>query len=310
MKIAICLVGQLKALDACMPSLYDKTIKPSNADVIVCVNRATDNDEELLKKIPSNVVYSEIYEKECLETYFPPIFYEKHVEPARKIVQGYDHPRFGDCKPAGAMCNYLAPLVGGMNHLIKLLNWQRLVKVVKSLDDYDFYLVTRSDHFVLFPHPIVKPEILKSDTIYHYDAHHWGGINTDALIMSKSNLINWLTDNMKCLIEEKYIDDVTQKMYDTTGWNCECYSKAVSLLGNYKTKRYLINSFITADSITERPLNSQLKFKKTTIDGVERLYKYGDSQLDPSLTNYGFWKDEGVWVDDGDMLTLKRDEKF
>lgn len=305
MKVAICLVGQLKALDACMPNLYDKTIKPSNADVIVCVNRATDDDESLLKKIPGNVVYSEIYEKECLETYFPPIFYEKHVEPARKLVQGYDHPRFGNCKGAGLICNYLAPLVGGMNHLIKLLNWQRLVTAVKSLDEYDFYLVTRSDHFVLFPHPIVNPSILESDTIYHYDAHDFGGMNTDALIMSKSNLISWLTDNMRCLIEEPMIDGVTQKMYDMGGWNCECYSKAVSLLGNYKIKRYLINSFISANSITDRPLNSPLQFKSTTIDGVERLYKYEETQLSPSLTNYGFWKNGGRWINDGNMLTLR-----
>ena len=305
MKIAICLVGHLKALDVCMSSFNDMIVKPANADVIVCVNRATDNDEALLKKIPGNVVYSEIYQKECLETYFPPIFYEKHVEPARKISEGYDHPWFGDCKPMGIRCNYVAPLVGEMNHLIKMLNWQRLLNVVKSLDEYDFYMITRSDHFVLFPPPIMNPSILQSDTIYHIDAHSWGGLNTDGLIMSKSNLINWVTDNIRCLIEEKYIDDVTQIMYERNVWNAEGFNTAVTQLGNYKTKRYLINSFITTESITDIPLNSSLRFKKTIIDGVERLYKYEDSQLSPSLANYGFWKDGGRWIDDGDMLTLR-----
>lgn len=305
MKIAVCLIGQLKAIDACMSNFYDMVVKPANADVIVCVNRATAQDELLLKKIPGNVIYSEIYEKECLDTYFPPIFYEKHLEPARKIVQGYDHPKFGDCRPMGSMCNYLAPMVGGMNYLIKLLSWQRLVNAVKLLDDYDFYLVTRSDHFYLFPSPIMNPFILESDTIYHYDAHDFGGINGCGLIMSKNNLISFLTSHMRCLIEETLIDDITQKMYDMNCWNCECYTKAVSLLGNYKTKSYLINSFITADSITERSLNSDLQFKSATIDGIERFYKYGPTQLSPSLTNYGFWKDGGRWTDDGTMLTLR-----
>ena len=302
MKVAICLVGQLKALDACMSNFYDMMVKPLNADVIVCVNRASDRDEELLTKIPGNVVYKEIYEKECLDTYFPPIFYKKHVEPAKQIVQGYDHPKFGDCKPMGLMCNYLAPLVGCMNHLIKLLNWQRLVTVIKQLDTYDFYVVTRTDHFYLFPH--VNPSILKSDVIYHYDAHCFGGINTDCLIMSRNNLINWLTDNMKCLVEEKYIDMVVEQMYTNNLWNCEGYSKAVTQIGKYKTKPYLINSFITSDHIKEVPLNSELTFKKITIDGVERLYKYGDSQLQPSLTNYGYWKSEGKWWDAGDKLLI------
>jgi len=301
-KIAICLVGQLKAVDTCMSNFYDMMVKPMNADVIVCVNRSTDNDEDLLKKIPGNIVYKEIYEKECLETYFPPIFYEKHVEPARKLIQGYDHPKFGDCKPMGLMCNYVAPLVGGMNHLIKMLNWQRLVKVIQQIDDYDFYVITRSDHFYLFPH--VNPMLLQQDTIYHYDAHAFGGMNSDCLIMSKNNAIKWLTDNMKYLIEEKYIDDVTQKMYDMNIWNAEGYTKALTLLENYKTKPYLINSFVTANSITDQTLNSPLKFQSTVIDGVERLYKYGDSQLSPSLTNYGYWKNGGRWTDDGVMLTL------
>lgn len=302
MKIAICLVGQLKAVDTCMVNFYNMMVKPLNADVIVCVNRASDNDEQLLKKIPGNVVYKEIYEKECLDTYFPPIFYEKHVKPASKIAQGYDHPRFGDCKPMGLMCNYIAPLVGRMNHLIKMLNWQRLVNVVKQLDEYDFYVITRSDHFYLFPH--VDPTILQSDTIYHYDAHSFGGMNSDCLIMSKTNLINWLTDNMKSLVDEKYIDMVLDQMYANNSWNAESHTKSVTQIGNYKTKPYLINSFVTADNDTETPPNSHLRFKKTTIDGIERLYKYEESQLQPALTNYNYWKSGGKWRDAGDKLLV------
>jgi hypothetical protein len=62
-RVAVCLVGEPRGINACIDSLYENIIEPLNASIFYSFNRATPEDESKIKLINKKLIFGELKEK-------------------------------------------------------------------------------------------------------------------------------------------------------------------------------------------------------------------------------------------------------
>lgn len=302
-RIALCLYGTMRSPNTCLPSLYDKIIKPWNTDVIVCINKWYDhpdvNDSEridILRKMGVNIVDEDIRPQPDLYTFFPQSFYDKFIPFAKEREKQYSNPHW---------CNFLGPLTGCHAGLHMRLNWYKLALLLedkKHVDNYDYFLITRPDQLYMFP--IFDKSLLVEDQIIHYDEKGFpegrlGGINVDFVIVSRKHVLNWL-HNISCVkyfsIDELQ-DSLLQELNQCVPLLSEGLSDYVTRLAGFTTKRMFINSFVSCDFEKE-----QTSFNKVKFDG-QYYFKY-EHDYEPCMRNYQLWNEGLRWIDIGDQIIL------
>jgi len=290
-KIATCLYGPIRGVKRCYPTLVKNIIEQWDTDIFLCLQNCNKDDYENIKEIKGNIIESEIYQNENLETCFSESFYSKLI-PYVKLVMQNDPTLF----PYDV--NFLGPIFGSHAPLLARLNSVKLAIMLKRhVDKYDYFLITRLDHFYLFP--IFDKSFLNSDYIFKYDGHDWGGINSDFLIVPSNIVLDWLNFNKSFLNDEQYIDYIISGMEKIRRKNSEYLTKLMFDYKKWNLKILSMNSFISADSIQDNSNHQIIK------NSEEHIWKY-DCQFSKCVENYSLWQNGYRWKNSIDKISLEQ----
>lgn len=238
-RIAVCLINSPRNIKECLPTLYKYIIEPWNADVFG-VFTVGEHDDDMERISTINAIKKDFYKLVDFEKELPPIFWKTHY----KFASCYSDLRFSQ----SGTNNYLSPIYNapkGRSHgsMASIFSLYKLYQMMLDIiDDYDFFLVTRTDYCFLFP--IFDVNILhqNQDYVLAYNLNEWGGVNSQFLIMNKLNFIKW-TNQIKYFIEEEHINQLLNKM--GVPLNAEGCSKYIAQLLGLKIKKIDSLSYIT-----------------------------------------------------------------
>lgn len=290
-KIATCLFGPIRGTKRCYPTLVKNIIEEWDCDLFLCLQNCNEGDSEKIKDIKGNIIESEIYQNENLETCFSESFYNKLVPYVKSIIRN-------DFNCASYDVNFLGPLLGSHAALLARLNWVKLGKILeKHISKYDYFLITRLDHFYLFP--IFDKSFLNPNYIFKYDGHDWGGINSELLIVPSNIVLDWLNFNKSFLDDEQYINFIISGMSKVKRKNSEYLTKLIFDYKKWNIKTLSMNSFISADSVEDKTNHQSIKSSE------EHIWKY-DCQFSKCLENYSLWQNGYRWKNSIDKISLEK----
>ena len=280
MKFAFLVMYELRALDKTIDSLYKNIIDYYNADIFILAQNKDESDIEKINLFNRNVVHKELYEKIDPREYFntPFISYDKN-----EIVD------------IGAE-NW-----NKYNSIQVYINLYKMAKVIESrVDNYDYFIILRSDIEILFPFP--NKELFENipDEIYTFDpdyCRYWGGWSTGVFI-HKKYILNYLNCFYNLLN-----DDLIKEFYNF-GYNFinqENFMNFALLKSNLKFN-YIknLNIFFTAESLNSRSTWGNINIHPT----YNVIYKYLD-QCEEAYNNLDLWKNNGRWVYENSTIFLK-----
>lgn len=296
-RVALCLYGTMRGPNNCLPTVYENIIKVWNTDVIVCINKCYEDDFErvdILRKLGAKIVIEDIQTQPDVYEVFPHSFYNKFLPAAREFASGKN----------ASIINFLAPIIGTHSSLHTRLNWYKLSNLLESqLDNYDYFILTRPDHFYMFP--MFDKSFLNKNQIINYSEHSFtvsnlGGVNADFIVISSQFVLQWLRSSIEYLINEPLQDILLEELSKADSCNSEAYTALIVKLCNFELKPMSINSFISGDS--ENELTSMIPVK---YDG-EYYYKYETNYL-PCKENYNLWQNGYRWKNSADKIYLTLD---
>jgi len=296
-RVAVCLWGTMRSPNSCLHTLYKNIIEPWQTDVIVCVNECYSHPDksdservDMLRQFGANIVEQDIRKQPDLNTFFPKSFYDKFIPMAQERLKQHGNP---------CWVNFVGPLVGTHAALHIRVNWYKLSNILRDknyVDKYDYFLITRPDHLYMFP--MFDKSFLNEDEIVHYDEHGFGGVNSDFVIVSKKNVLDWLNKmSVQYFCDETLQDILIDQMKHMSLWISEECTALITRLNPWKLKPMSINSFIACDSPKEMS-----SWNGVVFDG-EHYFKY-HSNRDHCKHNYGLWKDNYRWTNTVDKIKL------
>jgi hypothetical protein len=290
-KIATCLFGPIRGTKRCYPTLVKNIIDQWDCNLFFCLQNSDKDDYKKIKEIKGNIIDFEIYQNENLETCFSKNFYSKLASYAKLALHS-------DSDSLSYDVNFLGPFVGSHAALLARLNFARLAKMLeKHINRYDYFLITRLDHFYLFP--IFDKSFLNPDYIFKYDGHDWGGINSELLIVPSNIVLEWLNFNKSFLNEEQYTDFIISGMEKVRRKNSEYLTRLMFDYKKWKFKTFSMNSFISADSAQDKSNHQSIKSSE------EYIWKY-DCQFSKCLENYKLWQNGYIWKNFSDKISLEK----
>lgn len=291
MKVALCLNGTLRGVNNCLPTLYKNVISVLDADVFACFNKEHHDDFDRLSKLPGNVIEAKIDCQEDLHKVLPEVFWHTHFKLVTEVLN-----ETNEC-----LVNYISPILGSHAALIHRYNWYRLYKMMeKYLDRYDAFVVTRPDHYYLFP--IFGLDFIKNNQEYmlNYNEHNFWGINADFLIVSRENFVKWFGNNIKYFIDENYVYRLLERIKQQPIKTSEVASIIICEEEQIKLKSFNINSFISADSLNECTSKIPIQYDET----YNYYFKYYETQYLPSIRNFELWNLGYRWKDSNNKIYL------
>lgn len=280
MKFAFLVMYELRALDKTIESLYKNIIDYYNADIFILAQYKDPIDIEKINLFNKNVVHKELYEKINPHDHFNTahISYDKN-ETVDISAQNWNK----------------------YNSIQIYLNLHKMAKVIEScVDNYDYFIILRTDIEILFPFP--NKELFENipAAIYTFDpdyCRYWGGWAAGVFI-HKNFILNYLNSFYK-MINDQSIQEFYNFGYDHI--NQENFMNFALLKSNLKFN-YIknLNMFFTAESLNDRSTWGNINIHP--IYNV--IYKYLD-QCDEAYNNLRLWENNGRWVYENDTLLLK-----
>jgi hypothetical protein len=152
MKFAYLVMFEPRALHSTIQGLYDNVINRYDADIFICMQKTFSDDEERLKLFNKNVVYTELYDKPNPFEYF-------------------------------GTNNNLDVTTNEQNwktysNLQIYINYHKMAKAIfNSIDNYDYFIILRTDTTILFPFPDKELFEKIPEAMYFIDAEYgknWG----------------------------------------------------------------------------------------------------------------------------------------
>jgi hypothetical protein len=252
--------------------LYEYVIDYYNADVIICCQELDDTSEklELLKK---NQLFKKVY---------------KHINPAEYYNNNFEHTDY--------YSNW------NNNCCLQIyINWNEMASVLEQYkNDYDYFILLRSDINIAFPFP--KKELFENitDGIYTFDANYarsWGNYSTGVFVHNKF-IIDYLNCTKKVLQDNNLI---RKFLFEFPSYknqeNFKLYCMSVSnLTFNFINN---INIYFITESMDTRSTWSI----PTLIDN--EFVKYPE-QYNEVKDNLQLWNSGYVWVYENNNFLLQK----
>jgi hypothetical protein len=161
MKFAFLVMCEFRGVKATIDNLYKNLIKPYDADVFICVQKALPDDEDRMNLFSENVVYRELYDKPDPAAYFGE---QNNLD----LVNGGE-------------ANW-----NRHSNLQIYINYHKMAKVIEPVfDKYDYFIIARTDSQVLFPYPDKQLFEQIPEAMYLTDANYnkyWGDIGMPGII--------------------------------------------------------------------------------------------------------------------------------
>lgn len=275
-RYAICIWGELRAIQTCIESFYAHAVHPLDADIFIMCQSTYKHDSELVTKFHSNVKRAEFYTRENPIDVFKP-----HM---RVNILDYKGWRFNWC---------------ANSNMQQYLNFKRIAEHYGTeLESYEYVIMTRSDFKYVFDLPNVSA-LTPQKTFWCYAGHTYGGINYTLIYVPGALIKQYLVGTYEFIsnpIGQIYI----KKMCECTDitYNAERLMFDVFKLHKWTYSTFSMNAYLTADSLDSRTTWGSIKYSKKH----KTLYKY-DEQLDETYAQLEHWNAGKRWG------TITRDDK-
>lgn len=260
-KYAVCIFGQLRAIDTVIEKFNNFLIKNLDADLYVLVQ---ESDTDIDKNI-------DLFETDNKIIYSPPDN-TKIFNNLNKLTKS-DEPHK----------NYIIN-----SHLNIYYNFYKISNTFGDIfeKNYKYIILTRSDYLHLFNFPnILKLTNNNTDLFWCYDGHEYGGINNTLICIPSKYIKKYLTDAFNYLENPNNINRL-----NNLPLNIEIFYKLIFDDNNWKIGKIQNNAFLTASNIngltTCKPI---LYSKKHNV-----FYKYIE-QLTNSFDSLNSYNKKYKW---------------
>jgi|688.fasta_scaffold387357_1 hypothetical protein len=261
-KYAVCIFGQLRAVDTVIENFNNFLIKPLDADLYVFAqNTGTDIDKNI-----------DLFETSNKIIYNPPNNDEIYTN-LDKLTKSYEPHR-----------NYIIN-----SHLNIYLNFLKIAKTYGDIfqTNYEYIIVTRSDYFHLFDFPDILKLTDNTDLFWCYDGHEYGGINNTLICVPSKYIIKYLSCAFNFLQNPKNIIKLNSLIL-----NIEEYYKLLFDNKGWKIGKIQNNAFLTASKINDITTSCKpiLYSEKHNV-----FYKYIE-QLTNSFESLNNYNKNNKWI--------------
>lgn len=275
-RVAVCLTGELRATNSCIPTLYKNLLEPLSAGIFYCFNKHNPEKDQKVNVFNDRLIKGRIYEKPDLrKTLVPDSLYNK-----------FDQQDFY------FQSNWVGT-VNGCTGGVCYRHWDfknLAFMVAPYVDDFDYFIVTRTDFHYLFP--IFDFSILNGQKIIKhsgFDNTENLGMNWEFIICHKTKILEYLNSPFLFMNDESLQDHMIKEIRKRHR-NNECFQKIICEFYGWNVTEMDINCFISADSTEERTTWGEIELEKDF--GV--CFKYRDMML-KAYENYSNYKQNKTW---------------
>lgn len=256
-KYAVCIWGQLRAIDVIINNFNDFLINTLNADLFLLVQKtdtSIDNNIDLLK---TNNKF--IYESSDVTKTF--LNYDKLEKKNNYLLTAY------------------------------LNVYENLYKINDLFGEifeknYNYIILTRSDYLHLFPFPNILNFNVKHDIFWVYDGHDWGGINNTLICVPSKYIKEYL-----CCAYNFLQDSNNINILNSNNLNTEKFFQLIFDKNNWKTRKIQPSAFLTASNYSEISTYGSIKLcPKRNV-----YYKY-HRQLLTSWQSLKQYNNNHIWT--------------
>jgi hypothetical protein len=276
-RVAVCLTGEVRGINSCVPTLYKNILEPLSAGIFYCFNKHNPEKDNKISVFNNRLIKGRIYEKPDLrKTLVPDSLYSKLDE-----------------QDFYFQSNWLGT-VNGCTGGVCYRHWDfknLAFLITPYVNDYDYFIVTRTDFHYLFP--IFDFSILNGQEIIKhsgFDNTDGKGMNWEFIICHRSKILEYLNSPYLFMndpmLQNYMIQEIRQRHR-----NNECFQKIIAEFYEWKISEMDINSFISADSMQERTTWGEIDLEKNF--GV--CFKYRDMMY-KAYDNYERFKVNKSWV--------------
>jgi len=277
MKFAFLLMYELRAVKKTYQELYKNLIKPYDADIFICVQKALNDDDERLNLFNENVICKEIYDKPEPISYFG-------IENNLNVTSMDDHTT--------SRHNW-----NKYSNLQVYINYHKMAQIIsKHVDKYDYFILIRCDSYILFPFPDKKLFENIPKFMYFINAQYckgWGdkGIPT---FIHRNYILDYLNSYYNIISNPSYKPEIINALNASGLLNQEKFQNKCLSLVNLQDKIQKINSlnyYWTAENVND--------YNTWSCPHYSPIYnnvicKY-DGQCNEAHENYNLWLNGKRW---------------
>jgi len=258
-KIAVCLWGQLRAVETIIEKLYENLLQPLEADLFVMAQKTgTDIDMNInLFKTENKIIYES-----------PDV---------TKIFINYDKLLKTN--------NYI-----NIPYLNVWENWRKISETFGDIfeQNYKYIILSRSDFSHLFPFPDIATLCEKEDLFWSYDGHEWGGVNLTLVCVPSKYIKEYLC----CAYNYLQNSNNVERFNNISEYlNTEVFFKIMFDDNNWKIGKIQPNAFITASNANEITTWATIKYSEEH----QVFFKYID-QLNNAFYSLNQYKNNEKWT--------------
>ena len=266
---------ELRSTHKCINWLKSKLIDFYNADVFAICQRQFEDDIDRLSLFDTNVKYAELYDKPTPLEYFG--------EDSNITLSSH-----GMWNSPGNSQIYI--------------NNHKMSKIISPVvNDYDYYILVRSDIQILFDFPSAEIFERLPPGIHGYSCpffDQFGGIGL-ANFVHKNFILEYLTAPYDAIVD-KSLRATFENKVQTCIFNQEIFCRfALERKGMYTKRINGLNFFYTADS----PDSYTTWAKPEVHEEYGVVYKYRD-QADFAFNCYNHWLNGSHWTILNDSIVL------
>ena len=224
-KTLVCILGQTRAQDMTWSNFNNYLLKSLNADLALCVAEKETKNNQMYKNAKYIWKYKDLKD------------FSKHFDDAQKTLLKFKrsdnspnwkklikikHFWLARIKGTSKIKNNKGIYSSGTGALLIYNRWFLLQKILKEklIDNYDRFIITRSDFIWNVHHP--RMENLNPNYIWIPNGEKYGGYTDRHAVLSKNNLCDYLNLLEPILLKPKKLYNV---MKSKNNWNLERYIK-------------------------------------------------------------------------------------
>ena len=275
-KYAVCIFGQLRAVEVVIENLNKFVIKPLDADLYVLAQETGTNIDKNINIFDTN---NKIIYKPLDNT---------------KIYTNFSKLNKSD----EAQKNYITN-----SHLNIYLNFLKIANTYGNIfeKNYEYIIITRSDYLHLFNFPDILNLTSKTDLFWCYDGHEYGGINNTLICVPSKYIKRYLS----CAFN--YLEDLNNiNRLNSLILNVEGFYKLMFDNNNWKIGKIQNNAFITASNI------NTITTSYKSVEYSEKhnvFFKYID-QLTNSYNSLNSYNKKYNWVFNNNKIILEPSNNY
>lgn len=216
-KTLVAFLAEARAAELTYENIKTNLLDVLDADLAVCIG-ITD-DYQYSNPFYQKAKYKFVYKE--------PSDYGEAFDYAYETISN-DNPAADNLFPWRNFLKIKDHLLGGVKDhhdqhpgsagILIFYRWLLLKNIVDNnlLDEYDFFVITRSDYIYKLPHPEI--DLFSNHLIYIPDGEAYGGVTDRHVVLPKKFVIPYLNMLNKMILNG---EDYYKKMEPSTDWNLE-----------------------------------------------------------------------------------------